>query len=464
MINSILANGKYDNGRAWRGVLYRSLPILTFVIGFILCCLITYSDGDDAFFLQTVQNHPGFLDFVSYLTGTMNGRITTTASLWLVFSTPIWVWRILNACMMSVYAIFLAKYAQIICGHDSDKPMGRFVICAGFAIMGVAVFGYSCLWVTGSVNYLWPCVTMLISLYPFVKLEFTGEKSSFGMWLLSAVMGIYTCLAQEQFAAVLLAFCAILILCRYSKEKRIEATQIICFCLFCIAFLLLLLSPANAARAAKEVDRWLPDYAQLHFEGKVFITLQWVAHSISHGLKWVFTLLWAAMAMLFIQKKKWIWAVLGCVFSVISVLSVGIDAVTDVGLNNIDMSKKILHAPQFVDLTVLQIFFMIFWLIAAVVTAIMIFSAFHSKKQKYAGILLYLAAMASMLVMFFSPTIYASGERSLFCSAVLLVLLCACLLGKQDTFRKTALKFGLICGVAMFQLADNFAYLIKMIS
>ena len=74
----------------------------------------------------------------------------------------------------------------------------------------------------------------------------------------------------------------------------------------------------------------------------------------------------------------------------------------------------------------------IFWTIAVLVVPVSIYLTFKKTKQSLFYILLFMAAMASIVLMTFSPTLFVSGGRTSFVSNMLLIILILFLLGHAD--------------------------------
>ncbi len=442
------------------------LTIGIFAVSFLACCMIKYSDGDDAFFLKTISEHPNFLDFTTHLTRTMNGRIAATSTLWLIFSNSIWLWRILNAAVITLFTVVLSYISKIVINADKANYKMLLFFAASLGISGIGIVGYSCLWITGSVNYLWPCVAGLCSLLPFIKSVFDENyKINLPAFLFSAVTGIYTCLAQEQIGAVVICSTLIIIFYTKAKTKKFNIFQIIPFFLMLAAFILLIMSPANANRGDKEILRWLPEYAQFTFFDKLFTTSQWLLHSVANSLKYVFVLIWVWLAVNFHKDNKKILSVICVLMILVSLLSVaGINAITDLGLNNIDMTKKIDNAPRFEDLNSTQIVVAIWWIICIIITGVFSYIANGNRKLKIFRLLTYLAGIASAAIMFFSPTIYASGERTLFVMSSLLTLLASTFVCFNSPKKSAAVALiASLIVIAGLQLFENIDFILKMI-
>ena len=60
---------------------------------------VEMSDGDDTYFYYYARSM-GFFEYLSWRYQTWVGRMAGEALVYLVFRSNIWLWRILNACMM----------------------------------------------------------------------------------------------------------------------------------------------------------------------------------------------------------------------------------------------------------------------------------------------------------------------------------------------------------------------------
>ena len=60
---------------------------------------VELSDGDDTYFYYCARSM-GFFEYLSWRYQTWVGRMAGEALVYLVFRSNIWLWRLLNACMM----------------------------------------------------------------------------------------------------------------------------------------------------------------------------------------------------------------------------------------------------------------------------------------------------------------------------------------------------------------------------
>ena len=347
------------------------LLLIVFLGAFAVCCMINYSDGDDAFFKEQITNHPQLFDFVSYLTKTMNGRITSTFALWFVFKLPLLFWRLVNALFITAFVFINSKIIYLF-KKGEEKIYNYYIFSLStFSIVGIGVIGYSCLWITGSVNYLWPLCFAMISIYPILRLITLNKSVSNIWWVVSIISGFYVALAQEQIAVVYMCFLFAIFLSDLLKNKKLNIPLFITLAVIIIAVIVLMISPFTQDRTGREL-RWLPEYATMSFFQKFFITVQWLIHSFTHSLRFVLIFLWINLAISFIKKKKIVLAIIPAVFSLIAIIPTFFAKfLIDVGLNELDMTKKVERAPRLSDLSTLQGALIVFWVFVLIVTLVL---------------------------------------------------------------------------------------------
>ena len=95
------------------------------------------------------------------------------------------------------------------------------------------------------------------------------------------------------------------------------------------------------------------------------------------------------------------------------------------------------------------------------VTLFLLWNVWDDLFEKCMGVLLFLSGIACTMIMYFSPTIYASGGRVLFMMEVMFWLLMLKLLGRFQDRRSYRWFVGIfvVCGV--IQLASGLAYMMS---
>jgi len=241
---------------------------------------------------------------------------------------------------------------------------------------------------------------------------------------------IYACFAQEQVAAVLIAF--LLLLCYKARKAALPVKKILfiqtalSLIAFAAFFCLTLFGPRS----------FLLEGLKITFSQRIFVSLQWLVHSYVVYAKYVLFLIWAILFPRFIRKKQPVYAVVCAVFSAMVILSIFLPAASDVGLNftgsNTSLSdiwnyrsELAWNPPKFEDLSALQLCTLFYWLFSLAFTPWMLLKAKTEKPGRFVAPLIYLAGTACACIVTISGWMYISEGNTFFLTSVLLVLTAA---------------------------------------
>lgn len=148
--------------------LYILLPIV--FISFLLINLNVVYFGDDYYYL-TFRNL-NFTDYFSTLAEhycTANGRFIVHMFATIFLKLPIQFWQVLNSLMLTGICFFLAK---VVCGKNKKTVPLIFSIAFLFiAVLDISITRQSTYWITGSFNYIYPTLLLLIYWYLLKNIE-----------------------------------------------------------------------------------------------------------------------------------------------------------------------------------------------------------------------------------------------------------------------------------------------------
>ena len=416
---------------------------------------VEMSDGDDTYFYYYARSM-GFFEYLSWRYQTWVGRMAGEALVYLVFRSNIWLWRILNACMMVLLPAGVLRLGCKAAGYRdyrallAEKDGGRSLLSGiryplflltGYLLMNVMTVGYAAIWMNGSIFYTWTFTAGIWAMMPLADAVF-GTGGFFAWQLLYALpCSVVAAMSIEQMGAVLLAFevlsFVVLVLSgRAGTEKKAAACILVQFAVTAVCFALLFHAPGNAVRVETEIATWMPGYREMTFGEHLFLAAQWLLSSFAKENRLLFAGIWAAGIILLGNKEelpvhnllreknsgmahqtegRWnrywnrIWQFTAGIFAVVALLPyVGIYAFEEMGNGTIIAEECLLQIPVWQDMTV-QNRLAFFWWIAAVIFTV----AFLWKVTGHSLFLLFVYAggIASEAIMFFSPTIYASGAR-----------------------------------------------------
>lgn len=420
--------------------------LLTAAAVFAVLCFCGYSDGDDAYFYEYTHSM-GFLEYLGWRYQTWVGRMTAEALVYVTFRLGLWFWRIVNALMLVLLPAGILRLAALAArepegslmywkesrpavasGDSRDMGIGAaLAAAAGYFLMSVWTVGYAAVWVNGSIFYTWCFTCGVWALMPFAEYLFSPEEPVWGKggwhvsaegcrpwkFALSVPCALIAAMSIEQMGAVLLVFELLGVWYVLAKWHRLQPLLAVQTAVTFAAFLVLFLAPGNAVRTAQEIINWMPQYAGMRFSEHLFLLVQWLLSSFANENKMFLCGIWIAGIMLLMQREKkgfWDWFLIVCaaVFTASFLLSLaGISVLSDMGLH-LDITARVDAVPTAAQLTEQNLFAMGWCGAALLFTPVFLFRASGSQPVL---LLAYLAGIASEAIMFFSPTMYASGAR-----------------------------------------------------
>ena len=203
-------------------------------------------------------------------------------------------------------------------------------------------------------------------------------------------------------------------------------------------FAIVLAAPGNTLRIVTETETWFPAFKELSVGEHAFISAQWLLSSFANEGKIFFALIWIAVLLSAASKSKPV-IVTAALFSAVALLPLaGITPLADMGINYIDPAVRPEVFPSLAQATPMNILAMIWWFAATVFTLFLI--------QKHLGAksaILFIVAILCEAMMFFSPTIYASGERVFYVTDWILVFIILNQVSKIPSEKRKLIFFSL---------------------
>lgn len=430
-----------------------------------------YSDGDDAYFYHYTHSM-GFFEYLAWRYDTWVGRVAAEALVYITFHLGLVFWRLMNALMLVLLplgVIYLVNRAarvpegtlagwkckQSISGDKRYSEMGLGIAVAavaGYFMMNAKTLGYAAVWVNGSIFYTWTFTCGIWALTTFADFVF-GERMESGSGRRGLCISMEGCSAKkffyaipcaiiasmsiEQMGAVLLVFEVLGIFYGICKWRRIHPLLLAQALVTLAAFIVLFLAPGNTIRVATEIVSWMPEYEMMSVSQHLFITLHWLLSSFANENKLFLCMIWIVGILLLLQKKQrsikdWGMSLIAAIFTVAALLPyAGITVLSDMGMQYLDITQCIERVPEIHMFTGRQIFAMIWWCVALIYTFVFLWKV---SGCQITLLLAYLAGIASEAIMFFSPTMYASGARVYYLTDLLYLFLFLCLaLGISNT-------------------------------
>jgi hypothetical protein len=400
--------------------------------------LIVPFQGDDTYY-ATVSDHYSLHEWLTSRYLTWSGRLFPDAMSYILLDEKVWLWRILNSLI-----ILLLSYSivRIIKKEITLKDILIAVITLGYIHQGVLSSGF--FWITGSLNYLWPIAFGLFAMIPFSDRIFRNNETTQSSVVSIAflLVGFIATISNEQVALCLSCFGIIANAYLYLKNKKIDSMLLITTIFFIFGTFILLLAPGNSVRFDKEIITWYPEFESLSAIKHIYIGTVWLFEKMFNELRALILVLSVIYTIVCLKEKdinknKILIIFVGLIVVFLSFTFLGNDEMKYLfdfkRILNLEMSVHLFSLLNIKNL-LLSLFPFIFWTLYC----LLLFSLIIKKSgYKYFVLFCLLAALSTLALMFFSPTIYASGRRVLCAASVLFSVIIFCTIAKHRIFTNT---------------------------
>lgn len=451
-----------------------------------------YSDGDDAYFYKYTHSM-GFFEYLGWRYETWVGRMAAEALVYIAFRFGLGFWRVVNALMLVLLPMgvlrLAAKAARVPQGslihwHDKspacpsfdyrDMGFGPMVaVVAGYFMMSAMTLGYAAVWVNGSIFYTWCFTCGIWALMPFADFVFSAEpyagKGAGGlrfslegvrlrMFLGTVPCAVIAAMSIEQMGAVLLVFEVLAVVYGILKWRRIHPLLAAQTCVTLLAFVILFAAPGNDIRVASEVTTWMPQFDMLSVGEHLFITAHWLLSSFANENKLFLCGIWVVGMLLILQKEKCgpadgLCIAAAGIFTVAALLPyAGVYALSEMGMSYLNASGCVMQVPVWSNMTSGMNFAMAWWFAALLFTFVFLWRV---SGCQITLLLSYLAGLASEAIMYFSPTMYASGARVYYLTDILYLFVILSLSFGLRKKRARNLTYGMLAVFAVINFADQ---------
>ncbi len=412
-----------------------SLPFLLFVFSilYLIHLKITIVPGsDDSIFADASKNTP-FFEWILLRYTTWSGRLFPDTMVYLLLDEYLWIWRILNVAFFMILAFGIIRLIKKEVTR-AEVLIALFVI--GFFSEGILEHGL--FWITGTMNYLWPIALGVVAMIPFAN-KILGQQPvlSNKLILIAVISGGLASISNEQVALCMSTFSVIAIVFDYLRHKKVDKKLVFISLLILIGSSILIFAPGNSVRWSEEVGRWFPGFDQLSLRSKIHLGLIWLYERLFVVMRNLILLL---ALLVFIYYKEIVrnmnkYMAVYIVFSTQLFLAIGsivlnLNVFYNFGLiNSYRISQSLSQIWESDIGFFIAIFPYVFWTIFSFCLLILII---NMSEHPLFSFLCLAAAVSTLIIMFFSPTIYASIERTLVVASVLISIVIIHLLIEKD--------------------------------
>lgn len=377
-------------------IAYIAIAIVLCKIGFSLN-LRTYKD-DDVYFVNALSEM-SFGEFLHMRYMTWSGRIIIEAIMVKTINIH-YIWRIMIPACLLLLCHSVHRIASDKCRFS---PIYSLLIMTLFFFMPSRTLNEGALWITGFYNYLLP---VSFGFYSISVIHRYSDASK--LQKLLSIMALPIACSNEQMGIIMIAF----IVYSFVTTRSANAYRIIFTMISIVSFAILMLAPGNKLRFIGE-SRRIPEFADYSILDKVGLGIDRFSSMInSHNTLLLLTSV--LLVLLYFKNNKGNRHLFG-IASAILVLVFAI-------------SKEVKLIPsQFMspgDWASLA--FYVRYMLSLVFYVSLIYLSFLVFRDKHENIFLFLIIMApaTVLMMGFSPTVYASADRVLFIFESMLLIIC----------------------------------------
>lgn len=398
----------------------RGALVVLFVLQLVLTIFITPNTYDDEWFINQITDELNIetneiiehtiSDFITERYQTWSSRVIIELVLCLVLKTSKYLWILIQSLMLVLVCYSLSK---IFVKENKDKN--------NFMLMSmILIYPYYTMhqtgWASTSINYLWPLATGLFALIPIKKI-WNGEKIKWWQYLLYTISLIFAA-NQEQAGALLLGFYLVFtILMIASKDKKVKPYMFIQTIIASLSVVFILTCPGNSIRQSEELYRF-KGYEMLSFIEKFVLGFTSTFGNIILNQSLTYMLLTSLIALyVFLNYKEKLYRIIA-IIPLLSVLLLGPFLTILNGMfPYLDVFKSLITTQDIlltpVNSNNLYYAFPIVFAFANFICIGMSILLIFKNLKNNVAILIYLAGLASRIVIAFSPTVFLSKTRTM---------------------------------------------------
>lgn len=403
------------------------------IITWLCCMTITFVTflpvnrvtGDDTNFAIWISQSSSPAQWVWKRYLNWSGRVFSESAAAVFIPLDQMWWRIMNTLMVA-----LLVYSMISLVSEKITVVSILMGYAGLWLIAPSILLDSIYWVAGSFAYLWPTALAFFSGTMLIRIYRGHSVSCWGWYILSALLAS---LGVEQIGLCLCAFGILTVLSIWLRNRNISIQACLLTVVSMMGVIIEVISPGSHRRTVSETKNWYPEFETLPIYSKIMRGIVWqFSYTVNYLLLLFVILTFGLLAVtmhgryssikgisdLTIDEnsKSLPFSLIECIICLISAMFVIVMSSEIIQIRDI-----LMNFPTFGKTTFVRwLLPLAFWTVIFIGLAVIVIWYSHSPMMIA---FIFLAAIASSAVMYFSPTIYASGSRSMFISSLLIVVL-----------------------------------------
>ncbi|SCY39347.1 hypothetical protein SAMN02910371_02104 [Butyrivibrio sp. INlla14] len=400
--------------------------VFVFIVAFLLSCYIN-TEMDDLILKDAINKYGNVFEWARFYGNNWGGRILSQGILVLLLQLPDIFFQIINAFMWMLLIVYIVKifdYKQLL---KKDVALILFFFMM-LILLPSSVLRWTVFWKSASVSYIWGTSTALVTMWPYVKLSF-NDVPTVKDWVLAFVCCIYAS-NYEQIAVLLCAGMLLLLLySAFSNKNKLPFKSLVLgsvLLLFSIGFTAFFLAmPGNTARLTSEIIQWYPNFKMYSVFDKASTGINYALGESEKRIAFLYLALAFIVLVVNLKRNSRLMKVLSAICFVFYLFNF-IHRIGDSLNGTFYMLSRLFALADFeaADFVITGKRAM-----AECVNIVMIcflgssLCVLEENKFDMTIFIAFFGGLATMAMMGFSPTIYASGHRSMF--ICFLLMLCS---------------------------------------
>lgn len=382
--------------------------INTIVIMCIFCIYIfinlnikNMNTSDDAIFLKDFKlNYNGnYLSFFKFRYQEWTSRSIIEYFL-TFFVQHIMLWRIVNAIAMTTVSVLPAFIVK--------KNPTAFDITLNFLLFLLIPIGIirETGWVATTTNYLWVMACGLVSVYPtirYIRDQYVSKKMIF----FSLMLSLYANNQEQMVILLILIFSSCLFVLWKSNKKTGLVASFLGVSILSLIYILT--CPGNEARTIVETRNFLPGFPEYTLLYKIYLGYTTTLMHLYYNLDPFIAFFSLSITALGLSRfRNWFHTILSCLPMVIYFFNQSI-------IEKITKNYNLSDGDWHLSLTLIVTIVSILYILSIYVTC-------TNMQQFIISLIMLLVGLFIRMILGFSPTLWASGNRTYFFTYVIFMM------------------------------------------
>lgn len=448
---------------AWR--INRSIPFIVLFLVVLLIHLFLDKSNDDFWFANTIYRFhtsdngligilQAFLDYTKYRYDAWTSRNIIEVVQVILSVLPIWIWRIVDSVLFTSIAVSITKI--FFTHHPQRYSCSIFVVLSLLTYYFMSMNSAGCIATTA--NYVFPVAFGLIAIYGVKKVVVDKQKISACGYIGYTLALLYASNSEQMCVVlllVLIGFAGYTILHRDIKNKYVYVQ----LALVVLMLAYILTCPGNAARSVDEgTIAFFPEYVSLSLFEKILLGFSCTVNQLMINENLLFFIFVVFIACMVFMKSKTLLPRITALVPPIYLIYIGAmhSAAHRGSKAAINFFGNLTKYGLFGENNVNTVVPYVWTAVMLLVFVCIISSCFIIFQERYkAWIITGILAIGfiSQFMIGFSPTVWASGDRTALVLNVALVASIAWLFKDFDFENKSATNAlrALFAGSALFE-------------